>query len=87
MCGGHIICDVKGNCCLAFSWVGKKEGNLKFITMKIKIIKSTYKTSWYNDKIGEKLDVLKVYDDTIAYKVLHNREHKFVLFDDCEILN
>jgi hypothetical protein len=25
-CGGHITCDVKGNCCFAFSSVGKKEG-------------------------------------------------------------
>ena len=24
--GRHITCDVKGNCCLAFSSVGKREG-------------------------------------------------------------
>ena len=32
--GRHITCDVKGNCCLAFSSVGKKEGNLKINIMK-----------------------------------------------------
>lgn len=24
--GRHITCDVKGNCCLAFSSVGKRDG-------------------------------------------------------------
>jgi len=26
--GRHITCDVKGNCCLAFSSVGKREGRV-----------------------------------------------------------
>ena len=58
--------------------------------MKVKIIKSSKPTYWYNDKIGEIYEVEKLLIPKMnCYRISDTTRcrPKYINFDDCEVLN